>query len=79
MYVSSVSAGSGAANAGLQEGDIITAVDSTKISTMTELQSALKSYKAGDKVTLTVARQSGRQYEESKVEVTLSSAKDIQQ
>ena len=79
VYVSSVSAGSGAANAGLQEGDIITAVDSTKISTMTELQSALKSYKAGDKVTLTVARQSGRQYEESKVEVTLSSAKDIQQ
>lgn len=79
VYVSSVSAGSGAANAGLQEGDIITAVDSTKISSMTELQSALKSYKAGDKVTLTVARQSGRQYEESKVEVTLSSAKDIQQ
>lgn len=79
VYVSSVSAGSGAANAGLQEGDIITAVDSTKISTMTELQSALKSYKAGDKITLTVARQSGRQYEESKVEVTLSSAKDIQQ
>ena len=63
----------------LTEGDIITAVDSTKISSMTELQSALKSYKAGDKVTLTVARQSGRQYEESKVEVTLSSAKDIQQ
>ena len=79
VYVSSVSAGSGAANAGLQEGDIITAIDSTKISTMTELQSALKSYKAGDKVTLTVARQSGRQYEESKVDVTLSSAKDIQQ
>ena len=79
VYVSSVSAGSGAANAGLQEGDIITAVDSTKISSMTELQSALKSYQAGDKVTLTVARQSGRQYEESKVEVTLSSAKDIQQ
>ena len=79
VYVSSVSAGSGAANAGLQEGDIITAVDSTKISSMTELQSALKSYQAGDKVTLTVARQSGRQYEENKVEVTLSSAKDIQQ
>ena len=79
VYVSSVSTGSGAANAGLQEGDIITAIDSTKISSMTELQSALKSYKAGDKITLTVARQSGRQYEESKVEVTLSSAKDIQQ
>lgn len=79
VYVSSVSTGSGAANAGLQEGDIITAIDSTKISSMTELQSALKSYKAGDKVTLTVARQSGRQYEENKVEVTLSSAKDIQQ
>lgn len=79
VYVSSVSAGSGAANAGLQEGDIITAVDSTKISSMTELQSALKSYQAGDKVTLTVARQSGRQYEENKVDVTLSSAKDIQQ
>ena len=61
VYVSSVSAGSGAANAGLQEGDIITAVDSTKISSMTELQSALKSYKAGDKVTRTVCHSDGQQ------------------
>lgn len=79
VYISSVVSGSGASNAGLQEGDIITAIDSTKISSMTELQSALKSYSAGDKVKLTVARQNGRQYEESEIEVTLSSAKQVQQ
>ena len=45
---------------------------------MTELQAALKSYSAGDKVKLTVARQNGRQYEESEIEVTLSSAKQVQ-
>ncbi len=79
VYISSVVSGSGASNAGLQEGDIITAIDSTDISSMTELQSALKSYSAGDKVKLTVARQNGRQYEETEVEVTLSSASQVQQ
>lgn len=79
VYISSVVSGSGASNAGLQEGDIITAIDSTDISSMTELQSALKSYSAGDKVKLTVARQNGRQYEQTEVEVTLSSASQVQQ
>ncbi len=79
VYISSVISGSGASNAGLQEGDIITAIDSTDISSMTELQSALKSYSAGDKVKLTVARQNGRQYETAEIEVTLSSASQVQQ
>lgn len=78
VYISSVISGSGAAQAGLAEGDIITAIDGNKISAMTELQAALKSYSAGDKVKLTVARQNGRQYEESEIEVTLSSAKQVQ-
>lgn len=41
---------------GLQEGDIITAVGDTAVSSSSELQSAVKNYRAGDTVTFTVYR-----------------------
>ena len=61
--------------AGISEGDIITEVDGTKITGMSDLKAALKSYSAGDKVTFTVARQNGNKYETSSVDVTLSLCK----
>ncbi|MGM9607614.1 MAG: S1C family serine protease [Oscillospiraceae bacterium] len=41
---------------GLQVGDIITAVDGTTVASSSDLQSAIKSYRAGDTVTFTVYR-----------------------
>ena len=64
-YVESVAEGSCAQKAGLQAGDIITAIDDTAIDSSTALTAALSSnYKAGDTATLTVLRESN--------EITLS-------
>ena len=55
-YVAAVSQGSGAEAAGLQEGDIITKLDDTDITSSDDLQNALAEYRAGDTATLTVSR-----------------------
>lgn len=62
-----VAEGSCAQKAGLEVGDIITAIDDTAIDSSTALTAALSSnYKAGDSATLTVVRQQ----EEMKLKIT---------
>lgn len=78
VYVASVVDGSGAAKAGIQQGDVITAIDGNTVTSMNELQSELDSYSAGNTVTITVSRQQGQGFQESDVSVTLSSASDMQ-
>ena len=56
-FVYSVEDGSPAAQAGLQLGDVITAVDGTEIASMDDLMAAKKGYAAGDTSELTVYRQ----------------------
>ena len=46
--------GSPAAAAGLQLGDVITAIDGTEITSLEDLTAAKKGYAAGDTSTLTV-------------------------
>ena len=55
-YVLGVVEDSCAAKAGLQEGDIITKLDDTDITSSDDLQNALADYQAGDTATLTVSR-----------------------
>ncbi len=55
-YVNEVNEGSAAQNAGLQVGDIITAVDDHEVVGSTELTSIVHSYQGGDTATLTVWR-----------------------
>ncbi len=55
-YVDSVVEGLGAARSGLQEGDIITAVDGYTVASADELVKELGYYKAGDTVELTISR-----------------------
>lgn len=73
VYVASVTSGGGAEAAGVQEGDIIVALDGTETLTMSTLQTTLSTYSAGDTVTLTVMRSSGNGYSEVDLEVTLTS------
>lgn len=54
--VQSVEQDSCSAKAGLQKGDIITAIDGKAVTSSAELIAAKKTYKAGDTVTLTVQR-----------------------
>lgn len=56
IYVDEVENGSAAANAGLKEGDILTAIDGKDTLTMDQLSAILATYKPGDTVTLTVSR-----------------------
>ena len=55
-YVMGVVDGSCSQKAGLQKGDIITAIDDTEVTSSDALSNALKDYEAGDAVTLTVNR-----------------------
>ena len=65
-----VQAGSPAADAGLQVGDVVTAVEDRPVTSSTELTAAVRSAEPGDRVTLTVRRGSG----DTTVEVTLTAA-----
>ncbi len=53
-YIVAVGAGSAAANAGLAEGDVITAINGTSVRDVDDFGSILSQSKAGDTVTLTV-------------------------
>lgn len=75
-YVYSVLEGGAAANAGLQEGDIITAINGTSLSSVSDLQNELQYYPAGETVELTIQRNSGSGYEEQTVSVTLDNASE---
>lgn len=55
-YVSSVTKGSCAEKAGIQKEDIITALGGQTVENLTDLTRALRDYKAGDEVTVTVYR-----------------------
>jgi putative serine protease PepD len=65
--VVSVQKGSPADDAGLQAGDVVTAIDKRPVTTSTELTAAVRSRQPGDAVTLTVVRNGKTQT----VEVTL--------
>ena len=72
VYVAEIIDGGGAADSDLQKGDIITAIDSSTVSSMDELQKQLAYYQAGTEVTLTVQRAAGNgSYKEQTVKVKL--------
>jgi putative serine protease PepD len=56
VTVGQVSAGSAAASAGVKAGDVITAVDGTKVVTAEKLRAIIAGHKPGDSVTLTFKR-----------------------
>jgi serine protease Do len=73
VYVKTVYENSGAAEAGICQGDIITGIDGTELTSMSELQTLLMNYSAGDTVTLTVWRMNNG-YQSMEVSVTLTDA-----
>lgn len=70
-YVNSVVAGSGADEAGIQEGDIITKIDGKDMESGSSVIVAVRSHKPGDKITVEVARGN----DAKSFEVTLGSDK----
>ena len=78
VYVSSVTEGSGADEAGLVRGDIITAIDEEEITSMTELRDYLDYCEAGSTVTLTIMQGSPLGYQSKQVKVTLGLQNNVQ-
>jgi S1-C subfamily serine protease len=68
--VEAVESGSPASSAGLEAGDVITAIGSTQITDANDLVTAVQSDKSGDSVTLTITRNGSSE----KLKVTLGSA-----
>jgi serine protease Do len=73
-YVAAVEDGSAAADAGIEEGDLITKLNDTEISSRDDLSNALEYYTAGTKVTVTVLRRGDSGYETKELTVTLQKA-----
>lgn len=71
VYVSSVTDGSGAAQAGLVRGDIITAINGEEVSSMVGLKEELAYYAAGTTVELTIMQGSPTGYQAKTVSLTL--------
>ena len=72
VYVAQIVDGSGAANAGITTGSIITKVDDTEVGSMEELKECINKYKVGDTVTVTVQIADGGSYTEKQISVTLT-------
>ena len=78
VYINTVEEGGAAANAGMREGDIITAIDDTTITDVESLTKALANYESGDTATVTLSRESkaslfsnsGSSYVEGQLTVT---------
>lgn len=72
VYVMEVSSGSGADEAGMTKGSIITAINGSSIDSMEALQEQLQYYAKGETVSLTIlVPQSNGEYDEQTVDVTL--------
>lgn len=69
VYINSVVDGSGAAEAGLQSGDIITKIDGQAVTDSSEVMIDVRSHKIGDKTQITYVRDG----KEQTTEVTLGS------
>lgn len=76
VFVQEAIEGSPAAKSELMQGDIIVKIDGVSVSNMTALQDRLACYEAGETITLSVKRLTGRSYEDAEVSVTLGSKKD---
>lgn len=77
VYINSIVQGSGADKAGLAIGNIITEIDGTKVTSFAILNEVLENKRAKEKVNLTIKYIDGKEYKEKKMEVTLSSYKEI--
>lgn len=76
VFVSSVSTGEAADNAGIRKGDIITGFDGQTVTGRDDLDDKMKYYAAGETVDITIARAQNGQYVEQTVQVTLGSRPD---
>ncbi|MBQ6135267.1 MAG: trypsin-like peptidase domain-containing protein [Bacilli bacterium] len=72
FYISKITEGSGADKANLEIGNIVTAINGNKVTSLSDFTDVLSTKKKGDKVTLKISYVKDRSYQEKEVDVTLS-------
>lgn len=75
IYIENILANSPAFAAGLQNGDIITKINSAKVETFMEYRSAIFEYNSADVINVTVARRGNGGYKEITYQLTLAEKK----
>ena len=73
IYVVQIAEGSAAEEAGIQRGDILTALDGSFVNSMESLEEQLKYYAEGTSVEVTIERVGQKGYEKATLSVTLGS------
>ncbi|MDO4345623.1 MAG: trypsin-like peptidase domain-containing protein [Eubacteriales bacterium] len=76
-FVNELTKDGAAQEAGIRQGDIITKLDQTTISSRSELLNRMQYYEAGETVVVTVKRAGDNGYEEKEIEVTLGKKSDL--
>ena len=76
IYLAQVGEGTAAEQAGLQSGDILTAIDGNDVSTQEALSRTMSYYAAGDTAELTYMRADNGKYIEHRTKVTFGSRND---
>ncbi len=77
VYVSEVSETGAAKAAGIKQGDVITKINGTKVSTIEHVQDKVNNTKAGTEITVTIARNQEGEYKEQDIKVTLKSSETL--
>lgn len=72
-FLTQVTEGGAADNAGIKKGDIIVKLDGQKVSGKDDLVSKLQYYESGENIEVVIARAESGEYKEQTVEVTLGS------
>lgn len=77
VFVSAVSDNGAAKQAGIKQGDIITKINDSKITSIEQVQEKVNNLEAGTEITVTISRSQDGEYKEQDVKVTLGSSETI--
>ena len=64
VYVAQLTEGGAAQQAGIQKGDVVTAINGKKVNTVTQLMETVRQYRPGDKVDVEINRNGNHQHYE---------------
>ncbi len=77
VYVSEVSETGAAKEAGIKQGDVITKINGTSVTTIEQVQNKVNNTKAGTEIAVTIARSQEGEYKEQEVKVKLKSSETL--